>query len=91
MDETHGYDPGIGVFQNHSSNIPHLNSWIDHLLALSDESDGRRKSKDAYKKQTEYPTDTLVGNIQRYDVVFKELLRQTSIYSMPLTKMLGKG
>lgn len=80
VDNTSGYDPTI-VYHSHSFNIPHLNTWIDELVRLTE--NGRSAS--------EIPsTDNLVQAIQRYDAAFRELLRQTSIFSEPVTKLLAK-
>ncbi len=77
---SHDYDPKI-VYHSHSSNIPHLNSWIDELINLNENS---------LPKHNTPNTNNLVEALQRYDAVFKELLRQTSIFSNPITKMLTK-
>ena len=65
---THHYDPGI-VYHSHSSNIPHLNNWIDDLIQLTE-----NKSNSSNQKPT---TEDLVEAFQRYDAIFKELLHQT--------------
>jgi hypothetical protein len=67
-----------GVYRNYSSNVPHLQSWIDDLIECSEVS---------YQQQTSPSTDTIVQSMQRYDVVYKELLRQTRIFSEPLMQM----
>jgi hypothetical protein len=77
---SHEYDTKI-VFHNYSSNVPHLQSWIDELINLTEHS----------LPQSATPnTDVLVQSLQRYDSVFKELLRQTAIFSEPITKMYSK-
>lgn len=77
----HEYDPNL-VFRNYTANIPHLKSWVDDLVKLTETS----------LPQTSTPnTDTLVNALQRYDVVFKELLRQTTIFSEPIAEMLAKA
>jgi uncharacterized membrane-anchored protein YhcB (DUF1043 family) len=76
----HEYDPSI-VFHSHSANIPHLDSWIDDMVAISENT----------LPATSNPTtDQLVECLQRYDAIFRELLRQTSIFSEPCTRMLAK-
>jgi hypothetical protein len=77
---SHEYDPKI-VYHSHSSNVPHLNSWIDELINFNENS---------LPKQSTPNTNNLVEALQRYDSVFKELLRQTSIFSDPITKMMSK-
>jgi hypothetical protein len=77
---SHQYDPGI-VFHSYSSNVPHLQSWIDDLVALTEQS---------LPASTTPTTDLLVQALQRYDAVYKELLRQTTIFSEPLTSMLSQ-
>jgi hypothetical protein len=77
---SHEYDPKI-VYHSHSSNVPHLNSWIDELINFNENS---------LPKQSTPNTNNLVEALQRYDSVFKELLRQTSIFSGPITKMMSK-
>eukprot|EP01038_Epipyxis_sp_PR26KG_P013380 gene13380-17942_t len=77
----HSYDSRI-VFHSHSTNLPHLNSWIDDLLALSENS---------LPVTTHPTTENLVQALQRYDAIFRELFRQTSIFSEPITKMLSKS
>lgn len=76
----HEYDPKL-VFRSHSTNLPHLNSWIDELISLNESS---------LPAQSHPTTDSLVESLQRYDAVFRELLRQTSIFSEPVTKLLAK-
>jgi hypothetical protein len=77
---SHSYDPKM-VFHSYSSNLPHLQSWIDELISLTEQS---------FPAQSTPTTETLVQSLQRYDAVFKELLRQTSIFSDPITRMLSK-
>ena len=63
----HEYDPSI-VFHSHSSDLPHLNDWISELIAQSEES---------LPIQSNPTTEQLVQALQRYDSMFRELLRQT--------------
>lgn len=76
----HDYDPKI-MFHSFTSNLPHLQSWIDELIALHDSALPKHDSPSA---------DLLVQSLQRYDVVYKELLRQTKIFSEPITRMLAQ-
>lgn len=76
----HDYDPKF-AFRNYNSNAPVLQSWIDDLIRLTE------KSLPASQIPT---TETLVQSLQRYDVIFKELLRQNSIFSDQLTKMFAE-
>lgn len=64
---SHEYDPSI-VFHSHSSDLPHLNDWISELIQLSEKS---------LPIQTNPTTEQLVQVLQRYDAMFRELLRQT--------------
>jgi hypothetical protein len=73
----HDYDPKIS-FRNYNSNAPLLQSWIEDLIKLTEQS---------MPVNSIPTTETLVQALQRYDVVFKELLRQNSIFSDHLTKM----
>jgi hypothetical protein len=75
------YDPSI-IFHNHSANLPHLNSWIEELISLT-ENKSNKKSVPT--------TEDLVEAVQRYNVIFSELLRQTRIFSEPITRLLGEG
>ena len=77
----------LGSFHNHSSNLPHLNSWIDDLIKLTNSQTITKKKSGALDLPT---SDTLVQGLQRYDAIFKELLKQLSIFSEPLTKMYAK-
>jgi len=77
---SHDYDPAL-VFRSHAANIPLLNSWVDELLTLTE--------KAALETQTP-TTDQLVQSLKRYDAIIRELLRQTSIFSQPVTRMLAK-
>ena len=78
----------MGMFHNHSTNLPHLNTWIDQIIDLTNTQTHKKQNKET---NLQHPTtDTLVQALQRYDCVYKELLRQTSIYSDPLTKMYAK-
>ena len=75
-----GYDLNI-IFHSHASNIPHINTWIDELVTMTEHGGPMKK----------YPTtEQLVDILQRYDAVYRELLRQTSIFSEPVTRMLAK-
>lgn len=77
---SHDYDPRV-VFHTYSSNVPHLQSWIDELINLTEQN----------LPSTSFPTtDSLVESLQRYDAVYKELLRQTGIFSDPLQKMYSQ-
>jgi len=76
----HDYVPNI-VFHSHSSNIPHLFSWIDEII---------QKTEKSLPKRSAPSTSDLVDSIYRYDACFRELLRQTSIFSESITKLLGK-
>ena len=65
----HTYDTNI-IYHSHASNVPHINSWIDELVSLTEKGLPQRK----------FPTtQNLVDALQRYDAVYRELLRQTSI------------
>lgn len=72
------------VFHNYNANLPHLQSWIDELIYLTEHNTTSTSSSSTPT------TETLVQALQRYDAVFKELLRQTSIFSEPLTQMYAK-
>lgn len=76
------YDSSVQMFHNHSSNLPLLHTWIDELIALT--------KKSSYNKETP-TTESLVESIQRYNAIFMELLRQTSIFSNTLTKLIAKA
>ena len=76
----HNYDPN-SVFHNQALNLPHLTTWIDELLNLSEKSLPVRSSP---------TTQQLVETLQRYDAVFRELIRQNTSVSVPITKMFGK-
>ena len=78
---SHEYDPSI-VYHSHSSNVPHLGNWISELVQLTESS---------YPKTPTPTTEDLVNALQRYDAVFKELLRQTSIFSEPITRMYAQA
>ncbi len=75
---SHEYDPNV-VFHSFSSNLPNLKSWIDDLISLQET---------ALPKNSTPSTDQLVQALQRYDAIYKELLRQTKIFNEPLTRML---
>ena len=77
----HEYDPSI-VFQSHSANLPHLSSWIEELIQITNAT---------LPTSTHPTTDQLVESLQRYDTIFKELVKQTSIYSEPLSRLLIKS
>jgi hypothetical protein len=70
------------VFHSHSYNLPHLNSWIDEIIKLTDKTTSSRKASTS--------TEDLVESLQRYDAIFRELIRQTKIFSIDLTKLYGK-
>lgn len=75
----HDYDAGM-IFHTFSSNLPHLQSWIDELITLTDTS---------LPKGSTPTTDQLVQSLQRYDAIYKELLRQTKIFNEPITRLLA--
>lgn len=77
---SHDYDPRI-VFHSFAANVPHLQTWIDELINLTEH---------ALPSNTTPNTDVLVQSLQRHDAVFKELLRQTRIFSEPITRMLSQ-
>lgn len=77
---SHDYDPQL-VFRSHAANIPLLNSWVDELLTLTENAGLESQAP---------TTDQLVQSLKRYDAIVRELLRQTSIFSQPITRMLGK-
>lgn len=79
-EEKSSYDPSI-LYHSHSFNIPHLNSWIDELVRLTERGQAVSDTP---------TTDNLVQALQRYDAAFRELLRQTSLFSEPVTKLLAK-
>jgi hypothetical protein len=78
----HDYDPRI-VYHSHSSNLPHLANWIDELIRINEQSV-------AFHSSTLPTTELIIQAMQRYDVCFRELLRQTSIFSDDLTKLYSK-
>jgi hypothetical protein len=70
------------VFHSHSYNLPHLNTWIDEIIKLTDKTTSGRKANTN--------TEDLVDSLHRYDAIFRELIRQTNIFSGELTKLYGK-
>jgi hypothetical protein len=80
VEVAHDYDPNI-IFHSFSSNLPNLQSWIDELINLQDT---------ALPKNSTPSTDQLVQSLQRYDAIYKELLRQTKIFNEPLTRLLSQ-
>jgi hypothetical protein len=87
----HDYDPSIlasnsgsnknnpNAHSNLSSNIPHLNSWIEELVGLTESSLLKPTSLNPHPT-----TESLVQALQRYNAVYHELLRQLTIFSDPL-------
>ena len=76
------YDDPHNIFHVYSSNIPHLNSWIDELVDLT--------KKSSYSRDVP-TTEVLVEFTQRYNAVFKELLRQTAVFNLPLSQLVAKA
>jgi len=76
----HEYDPK-SVFHNQAINIPLLTNWIDELVSLTEKSLPVRNTP---------TTEQLVESLQRYDAVFRELMRQTGKYSVNITRMFAK-
>lgn len=76
----HEYDSSY-VFRSYSANIPYLTSWIDELIQLTEKS----------LTPANPTTQQLVESLQRYDIIFCELLRQNNIFSEQLTKLFGKS
>jgi len=75
------YDPTIlGGTSSHSTKL--FESWIDELIYLND---------NASANQTEaISTENVVQVIKRYDTLFRELLKQSSIYSDSITRLLAR-
>lgn len=69
------------VFHNHSFNLPLVDTWIDEMINLSLSS---------FSTKTFSTTDQLVESLKRYDVCFRELLKQTKVYSAELSHTFGK-
>ena len=78
---SYNYDTNI-VYKNYSENLPHLSTWIDEILALNERS---------CPVKTNPTTEHLAQALQRYDSIFKELFRQSSIHSEQLTRLLAKS
>jgi hypothetical protein len=70
------------IFHTFSSNLPHMHSWIDELLELTKKSQTNRDIP---------TTDALVDFTQRYNAVFKELLRQAALFNLPLSQLIAKA
>lgn len=77
----HDYDPKL-EFSTHSANLPHLSSWVDDLVKMTETS---------LPTRSEPTTTQLVESLQRYDAIFKEIIRQNIIYSEPMSKMIAKA
>jgi hypothetical protein len=76
------------AFHNFSSNVPHLQNWIEQLVTLTISTDTNASKKSSSDGHVQYPTtETLVQALQRYNVVFQELFRQVGIFSDPLSKV----
>lgn len=76
----HEYDANL-VYHTQSSNLPHLGSWIDELINLTEGALPYR----------EHPTTVqLVESLHRYDTVFKELIKQTHLYSDVMSRLFAK-
>lgn len=69
------------IFHTLSYNIPHLDTWIDEIIQLTE------KSLPAKANPT---TQDMVESIHRYDACFRELLRQTNTFSIDLTRLYAK-
>ena len=69
------------IFHSHSYNLPHLNTWIDEIIKLTDKTASRKVNT---------TTEDLVDSLHRYDAIFRELIRQTKIFSGDLTKLYSK-
>ena len=77
----HEYDPNL-EFSTHSANLPHMSSWVDELVKMTESS---------LPTRSEPTTTQLVESLQRYDAIFKEIIRQNVIFSEPLSKLIGKA
>jgi hypothetical protein len=76
----HDYDPGM-VHHSFSVNLPHLSSWIEDLLRVTDQ----------HVPVNAVPsTEHLVHALQRYDSCFRELLKQTAIFSDDVARLYSK-
>jgi hypothetical protein len=81
---THGSSQSFGqneVFHNHSSNIPHLSTWIDEIIQLTENS---------LPAKANPTTDELVDAVSRYDACFREMLKQTNVFSPDITRIYSK-
>lgn len=75
------YDPSRTPYHSHSANLPHLSSWIEDLVRITERS---------IPIQSAPSTETLVQALQRYDACFKELHSQTKLFSDDLSKLYSK-
>jgi hypothetical protein len=69
------------VFHTLSYNIPHLDTWVDEIIRLTE------KSLPAKANPT---TQDMVESVHRYDACFREMLRQTNTFSPDLTRIYAK-
>ena len=72
---------GNEIFKNHSYNIPHLSTWIDEIIQLTEHTLPGKGNP---------TTDELVEAVSRYDACFREMLKQTNIFSPDLTRIYSK-
>lgn len=75
------YEPSSTLFHSHSTNLPHLSSWIEDLVRMTERS---------IPIQSTPSTEALVQALQRYDACFKELYNQTKLFSDDLSKLYSK-
>ncbi len=81
----HKYDPNV-VFHTHNSNMPHISQWIEEMITLTENNINPL----TLSNQSEITTDHLVQALQRYDAMFKELMKQNNLFNEKLTNLFGK-
>ena len=83
-DTAYDYDPTILGSNSNSFNSTKLfESWIDELIHLNEYASANQAEA--------ISTENIVQVLRRYDTLFRELLKQSAVYSDPITRLLAKS
>jgi len=83
-DIAYEYDSNIlGNSSSNGNSTKLFESWIDELIHLNEYASANQAEA--------ISTENIVQLIRRYDTLFRELLKQSSIYSDTITRLLAKS
>ena len=72
---------GKFIYRGISEDLPYITTWLNELIRLTEEACTLRSTPS---------TQELIKALQRYDLVFRELIRDITVYSEPLGRVIAK-